>query len=239
MCVIAVAWQLHPEWALAVIANRDELHERPAQPLARWTERGGIIAGKDVEQGGTWLGISEDGRFAGLVNVRGATAGNRPSRGQLAFAALSGEVARLEELSNFNPFNLLCATPFALTLATNSPEPATRSLSSGVHAISNVQVGGHSPRAALAKHSLILLLSRPSLHTRHLLDIIGPPRSSGKPGREDQVQTSLFIEGPVYGTRCSTAVLVDRSGRGTIHERRFDSYGDVTGETQFQFRWPR
>src|SRR3546814_7142869 len=64
MCVLAFAWRAHPHWPLIAAGNRDELHARPAQPLARWDRPDHLLAGRDLQSGGTWLGVSEQGRFA-------------------------------------------------------------------------------------------------------------------------------------------------------------------------------
>src|ERR1019366_3936015 len=93
MCVLALAWGAHPGWRLVMAGNRDEMQERPAQPLRRWDEPDHVLAGKDLQSGGTWLGVSEQGRFAVVTNLRGfgpAKAG-RPSRGILLRDLLSGE----------------------------------------------------------------------------------------------------------------------------------------------------
>src|SRR5690606_14493504 len=71
MCVLAFAWQAHPRWPLVVAGNRDELHDRPTAPLARWEEADHLIAGRDLQSDGTWLGVSERGRFAVVTNLRG------------------------------------------------------------------------------------------------------------------------------------------------------------------------
>ena len=67
MCVAALAWLAHPRWRLVAIGNRDEFHARPTAPLARWS--GGVIAGQDLQAGGTWLGVREQ-RFGLVTNLR-------------------------------------------------------------------------------------------------------------------------------------------------------------------------
>lgn len=86
MCVAAAAFRAHPCWRLVLIGNRDEFHERPTAPLARWA--GGIIAGRDLRAGGTWLGVSEEGRAALVTNLRaeGYPQAHLASRGALAGA---------------------------------------------------------------------------------------------------------------------------------------------------------
>ena len=95
MCILALAWLAHPRWRLVVAGNRDELHARPAAPLARWGKPDHLIAGRDLEAGGTWLGVSEQGCFAVLTNLRGygPPQPGRASRGALVTDLLAGEGA--------------------------------------------------------------------------------------------------------------------------------------------------
>ena len=85
MCVAAIAWDVHPDYMLIAIGNRDEFHDRPSAPLTRWDDGSGIVAGRDLQAGGTWMGVSDSGRFALLTNFRDPEnfEPGRPSRGQL------------------------------------------------------------------------------------------------------------------------------------------------------------
>ena len=109
MCVAAVAWHAHPRWQLVAIGNRDELHERDSAPLARWAESD-ILAGRDLVGGGTWLGVSETGRFALITNRRGFGDPDpaKRSRGELATALLRGDAVPAP-LQSYNAFNVLAA----------------------------------------------------------------------------------------------------------------------------------
>src|SRR5579862_7037222 len=70
MCLLVLAWQVHPRYRLVVAANRDEFHERPAAPLARWPAPEEILAGRDLRAGGTWLGLDRQRRFGVVTNFR-------------------------------------------------------------------------------------------------------------------------------------------------------------------------
>src|SRR4029453_15754131 len=115
MWVLAIAWPAHPHWPLVVAGNRDELHARPARPLARWDRPNHLLAGRDLQPGGTRLGVSERGYFAVVTNLRGygVPEPGRPSRGTLVTDLLSGEGRYADlrdvERSDFNPFNLIVA----------------------------------------------------------------------------------------------------------------------------------
>jgi uncharacterized protein with NRDE domain len=128
MCVAAFAWQAHPRWRLVAIGNRDEYHERPAAPLARWDGGAGIIAGRDLRSGGTWLGVSEAGRFALVTNRRGygEAAPDRASRGALVTDLLQGHGRYgdpiVAPLGEFNPFNLILADSAEARFLSNRPD---------------------------------------------------------------------------------------------------------------------
>ena len=134
MCVAALAWHAHPRWRIVAIGNRDEFHDRPAAPLARWDTDDlgatGIIAGRDLTAGGTWLGVSEAGRFGLVTNLRGfgERAPDRASRGQLVTDMLTGigdfGDPATADLSAFNPFNLLVADARTARFLTNRPAAA-------------------------------------------------------------------------------------------------------------------
>src|SRR6476620_11021966 len=108
MCVAAFAWRAHPRWPLVVLANRDELHAREAAPLAAWDDGSGIIAGRDLRSGGTWLGLSEAGRLALVTNLRGYGLADpdKASRGGLVTGLLTGALEpQSVDLTPYNPFN--------------------------------------------------------------------------------------------------------------------------------------
>ena len=116
MCLILVAWRAHPDYPLVVAANRDEFFARPAAEAGWWPDAPSVFAGRDLEAGGTWLGLGRDGRFAGLTNFRDPQR-NRdgtPSRGALVADFLRGRESTAEALARlqfegprYNAFNLL------------------------------------------------------------------------------------------------------------------------------------
>lgn len=238
MCVTALAWDAHPDWLLVCAGNRDEFHDRPAAPLARWPDEPGLIAGRDLTGGGTWLGVHEAGRFAVVTNYRtpqGARPG-RPSRGKLVTDVLAGRPS--EPMATMNPFNLFVVAPGRARLVTNYPGEDHRPLVPGIHGLSN---GGFDAPWAKTRN-LIAALDRwlaagprdPEAMLATLRDET-PPDPAAPADSPDAIP--LFIRNPVYGTRCSTVVMIARDGTGNIVERRFDAEGAVTGETAIMFRW--
>jgi uncharacterized protein with NRDE domain len=98
MCLIVFAWKLVPGMPLIAAANRDEFHDRPTAPASWWEDAPNIYAGRDLLGGGTWMGISREGRFAAVTNVRAPDAGrsDAPSRGLLAAEFLQRDTPPLE-----------------------------------------------------------------------------------------------------------------------------------------------
>lgn len=238
MCVAATAWQAHPDWLLVAAANRDEYHERPTAPLARWED--GTIAGRDLRAGGTWLGVSEAGRLALVTNFR-APGYPRPelaSRGGLVTGWLRD--GQVPSGAGMNPFNLLLGDSQGVHVASNWPEPAEETLAPGVHGLSNGAFERPWPKARRLCADLAGWLA----HDAGDFDALFTALRSEAPFPEEDhgegpepAYSGVFIRDAVYGTRCSTVVAVDRTGQGTIIERRFLPGGEVTGETRLSFAW--
>lgn len=252
MCVVALAWQAHPNWQLVVAANRDELHTRPASPLARWELDDRIIAGIDLKSGGSWLGVSELGRFAAVTNLRGY-GDPRPdstSRGSLVVDAIkeSGEFAdpHAADLSQFNPFNLITASPSRAEYHSNRPHSTHSALGPGVYGLSNGALDEPWPKTTQLKASLLNWLVAGATSPDALLDALrteslptfGVEVSEPSDIPQEPTNSAIFIHNPIYGTRCSTVVAVDRLGNGTIIERRFDADANVSGQSELAFSWP-
>ncbi len=250
MCVAAVAWHAHPDYPLIAIGNRDEYHERPAAPLARWES--GILAGRDLKSGGTWLGVSEAGRFALVTNLRGHGDPDpvRVSRGALVTDQLTG-TGRYGDpgtaaLGDFNPFNLIVADAAGAHFLSNRPEDIRTALPHGIYGLSNGSLDEPWPKTLQLKSALGDWLGAggggieplfAALRNDKLGNIgIAPNTPSDVP--LEAPQTPVFICNAIYGTRCGTVVTVNRHGAGRIVERRFDAEGRRAGETALEFAWP-
>jgi len=242
MCVAALAWDAHPDWLLVAIGNRDEFHARASAPLARWDDGSGIIAGCDLVGGGTWLGVTDAGRFALVTNYRvpeGPQAG-RPSRGVLVTDLLRGRTpARTQEM---NPFNLVHAAGQSAGYLGNFPQDRAEPLQSGLHGLSNGGFDDPWPKTRALQAALADWLAgsdaRPDALFAAMRDETPLVSSAKLENGPDVAHSSVFIRNPVYGTRCSTFVAVPRSGRACIVERRFDPDGRQSGETAVDFDWP-
>ena len=221
MCLILLAWRAHPELALAVAANRDEFHARPAAAAAFWSDRPAILAGRDLEAKGTWMGAARSGRFAAVTNYRGAReASAAESRGALVTKFLESDGAPGGYMKSLFPekysgFNLLACDGEELWWMSNR-DGAPRRLEPGIYGLGN------------------LLLDSPEVEPdkgrfRAVLDIapgVEPLFGTLEPAR---------IVHPQYGTRCSTVFLRSNSGRVSYSERTYSPDG-AEGETvRFEF----
>jgi len=233
MCVAAIAWAAHPRWRLVAIGNRDEFHGRPTAPLAVWDN--GILAGRDLEAGGTWLGVHPDGRFALVTNLRtpGFPQPSLASRGALITDWLLGQPP--EPVPARNPFNLWLADEQRLRFASNHPEWADHDLQPGIHGLSNGARGDRWFKTARLEDALAAWLERDQPVER-LFDALRD-ETPQSPDPEDAF-SPVFIANPAYGTRCSTVILVDDDGRGRIIERSFGAGGFLTSEVGIAFSWP-
>jgi uncharacterized protein with NRDE domain len=252
MCVLAFAWRPHPRWRLVVAGNRDELHARPAQPLARWDRPDHVLAGRDLQSGGTWLGVSELGRFAVITNLRGygAPEPGHSSRGALVSDLLTGggrfADPREAELSVFNPFNLIVADREQAHFLSNRPVSARSILASGIYGLSNGTLDEPWPKTMRLKAILLDWIVREIADPQALLDglredslpDVGLRSAAPSDVPQEPTLSPIFIRNPVYGTRCSTVVVIDDRGRGTIIERRYTPAGAAAGDTELSFSWP-
>ena len=229
MCVVALAHQVHPDWPLILIGNRDEFHARAAAPLAEWEDGSGIIAGRDLQAGGTWLGVHRpSGRAVVVTNVRGAMPDPaKESRGALVVDLLRGEGRfadpAADDLPRFNAFNLFAVGDGKPRLLTNRPVPLIMPLEPGVHALANEPVDAPCPRAERLRVALETTVAAGS-DPEDLLDTL---MAENDP--------ALFLRGDVYGTRASTLVAVSAEGTAKMIERRYEKGGRPIGTTALQF----
>lgn len=226
MCVVALAWQVHADWPLILVGNRDEFHARPAAALGEWDDGSGIVAGRDLQAGGTWLGVhGPSGRVIVVTNVRGAMPDpDKASRGALVVDMLRGAGRFADpveaDLDRFNAFNLLTIDREGARLLTNRPQPQIIALEPGVRALANEPIDQPCARAERLAERLRSEARRKEPDFFALADLL---RSDENP--------ALFLHGETYGTRCSTLVAASRSGHIMIVERRYDAAGRTTGRT--------
>lgn len=251
MCVLALAWRAHPRWHLVLAGNRDEYHARPARELGRWPGEGQIIAGRDLVSGGTWLGVSGTGRLAVVTNLRGYGAPDpqKLSRGSLVSDWLAADgtspVLTREDPADFNPFNLIVSDRGGAQFLTNRPASLQTRLAHGLYGLSNGRLDEPWPKTMRLKERLLEWLMEDRQPTATLFEALreedvpdmGFPAAGPSDIPNEPMLSSIFLRDPVYGTRCSTIVAVDHTGKGIIIERRYAPDAGMIGTAQHEFRW--
>jgi len=253
MCLLVVAWMSHPRYRLIVAGNRDEFHERPAQPLGWWHDEPTILAGRDLRAGGTWLGLSRSGRFGLVTNFRdaGTTPSlDAPSRGQLVpgFLRDTAEPAEFlaglhRDAARFAGFNLLLGDPAGLHYYSNVGDDAPRALPPGIYGLSNHRLDEPWPKLVRTRAAFAAVLEHAEPDPAALAGLLAdrtpadldPPPDRGLPRDLERALSAPFVRHDRYGTRCSTVVLVGHDGHTVVHERRFDPAGAQVGATRIEF----
>ena len=250
MCLITLAWRAHPRFELVLAANRDEFHGRPTAPAAPARDDPGVVGGRDALQGGGWLQVHARGRLAAVTNVRvGAQGEAAPrSRGALVHDFVREPDALLgrfpAQAPSFGRFNLLAWDGAQLEYVGNHPQFHRAEVAPGLHALSNAELDAPWPKARHARNALAAWLDSPDarratpttdeLFAALAVTRIAPDAELPDTGVGLDWERRLsppFIVGDVYGTRCTTVVLVE-SGRITFHERRFAPGGAYAGMTR-------
>ena len=246
MCVVALAWNAHPRWRLLLAGNRDEFHARPSAALAPWPGTG-LIAGRDLQSGGTWVGLDRHGRVAVVTNVRDGIPQphDGPSRGALPVSFLDGAADAASMTSELHanadryaPFNLLLADADGCWHLGNHPRQR-EALDAGVHGISNGRLDAPWPKTLHLRDALHAWIDAGDEDLQMLWNALADEGIAADAALPDtgvglELERRLspaFVRGDRYGTRASTIIMVDRHGRGFIVERRFGPEGVYAGET--------
>lgn len=245
MCLIVLAWRPGHAMPLVVAANRDEFYARPTLPLAAWEDAPGVFAGRDLEAGGTWLGIGPDGRFAALTNVRDPDQPLGPrSRGELVAGFLRGRESPFDYLervrsraSDYSGFNLLVGDARQLCYF-NPRTGAPRLLPPGLHGVSNAALDTPWPKLERARAALAERLDAADPHS--LLELLADTQKpqdeqlpeTGVGIATERLLSSVFIASPNYGTRASSVLRVHADGRREFLERSFGPHGARLGDIE-------
>lgn len=256
MCLIALAWRVHPRFPLALIANRDEAHARPTAAAGFDPDAPDVYGGRDLVQGGGWLQVSTRGRLAAVTNVRAGIAHEDAprSRGALVRDFVRGESlagASLQALApvaaEFGRFNLLAWDGDGLAFASNHPGFANFTVEPGLHAMSNGAFDAPWPKSAHATRALEAWLRSPAASAPAMPDIdalaplldaladvrVAPDEALPDTGVGLELERMLspaFVRDARYGTRCSSVVLVGEEGI-VFAERRFGPDAVQLGES--------
>ncbi|AOV07668.1 NRDE family protein [Sporosarcina ureilytica] len=252
MCLINFHYHNHPNYKLIVAANRDEFYERPTAMAHFWEDYPQLLAGRDLEKQGTWLGITKQGRFAALTNYRSPVHMQRKenSRGKIVSGYLTGHTSPKDYIEGINKnnnlysgFNLLIGNPNQL-IYYNNIENSSYEVRPGTHGLSNHFLNTPWPKVVNGKNLLHhYVTTHETLQPEVLFNLLANddvaedvnlPHTGIGLELERQL-SSLFINTADYGTRCSTVLLVTKHDDVIFIERTFYE-GKFVDDRQFKFR---
>lgn len=237
MCLIVVGWRVHPDYPLVVAANRDEFYARPTANAARWPDAHEIIGGIDLEAGGSWLGIADNGRFAAVTNVRepGMAKGSN-SRGALTSDFLRSTAPALEHAGKidhgvYSGFNLLLSDGETLVYCSNR-DGTPRQLSPGIYGLSNHLLDSPWPKLLKARQAFgeaLKYLPDETAIFELLADreVVADDKlpETGVGLEWERLLSPVFVQSERYGTRASTVVSRHRNGTVRLHEKSYGQNG--------------
>ena len=254
MCLILMAHRADPRYPLVVAANRDEFFRRPTAPADYWPDAPHVLAGRDLEKSGTWMGVTKDGRWAAVTNFRDGTSaqpGTR-SRGGLVAGYLrhpgsaQDHVTSVEsDASEYHGFNLLVGDRAGIHYLSNR-EPGSMMLAAGIYGLSNHLLDSPWPkveRGKLALREALVEATKPDRLIEKLLAALADRSfaddrtlpDTGISKDWEKVLSAAFIGAPGYGTRASTVLLMDPDGEVHFRERTFGESGEMIEDRRYRF----
>ena len=254
MCLILIAHRADPRYRLVVAANRDEFFRRPTAPADYWTDAPHILGGRDLDQGGSWMGVATDGRWAAVTNFRDGSSpepGTR-SRGGLVADYLRGSteaqvyVATMEpRVHEYHGFNLLIGDRSGVHYLSNKDKGSVM-LAAGFYGLSNHLLNSPWPkveRGKLALREALAGTAKPDRLTETLLAALSDRSiaearalpSTGISRDWESLLSAAFIGAPGYGTRASTVLLIDYDGEVHFREHSFGERGELIEDRRYRF----
>ena len=255
MCLILFAYKFHPSYNLILAANRDEFYERPSAAADFWEDAQQVLAGRDLQEGGTWMGIDRAGRFAAITNYRDPASwkSNAPSRGGLVSGYLCGNQSiedYLDKISRqaqlYNGYNLIAGDRRGLFAYSNRGE--RQKLKPGIYGLSNHLLNTPWPKVFRGKKLLKTALDKKGAELEDALFALLVDRKipadnklpdTGIGLEWERVLSSIFITSPIYGTRSSTIVLIAKNGRVKFVEKVFDGQPQEWVTSSFMYKRER
>lgn len=237
MCLILFSWKQHPDYKLILAANRDEFYKRPTAPANFWEDNPNILAGRDLQGHGTWIGVNAHGKIAALTNYRDPKNidPNAISRGELTVNYLKEKISPQEYLDtlketagNYNGFNLIVGDHEEL-LHYNNVNHHIERLSPGTYGLSNGFFQENWPKLKTGREALAAQVQNNTTDEYTLLNVLSnktiAPDSdlpkTGVPLEWERALSPLFIETEEYGTRCSTLIYIDYEHRLKFVEKTY------------------
>lgn len=254
MCILFIAVQKHPKFPLIIAANRDEFHPRPTLASHFWDDSPHLLGGRDLTAGGTWMGVTRNGRISALTNIRNPSRNNEDAktRGELVTQFLNKDIsldayASILESSvdDYNGYNLLYGSLLPLKMSVfNNHTLRHQQLSTGYYGLSNASLDKPWPKIERGKQALAdYCESHNEIDTRILFRLLGDNTQAddqdlpetGVPYEWEKQLSSIFIHGEGYGTRSSTVLTVDNNNHVEWIEHSFNANGDMIDEQTFGF----
>ena len=247
MCLIVFANNVLDDYKLIFAANRDEFYNRPSEQAEFWKEHPDLLAGKDLQAGGTWMGITKQGRFAAITNFRDLKnhRNDAPSRGNLTLDFLLNKIEPEEyynklkpTLKNFNGFNLLLGNVDQLYYFSNKTE-GIQKLEPDIHGISNAVLDTPWPKVERSKRHLQSLIQHEDINAWEVIAILKDTSiakdeelpDTGIGLELERMLSPVFIKSEKYGTRCSSVVMVDKDNNVKFVEKFFfDGIGNFSNK---------
>jgi uncharacterized protein with NRDE domain len=238
MCLIFLSLNNHPTYKLILAGNRDEFYNRQTAPAEYWEDHPGVLGGRDLEAGGTWLGMSRQGKVALVTNYRDPQRidAKAPSRGNLVadfLKANQSAEAYLEDISSngkkYNGFNLVLGNVDQLWYYSNYKN-GIQKLGSGFYGLSNHLLETAWPKVVRGKAKIKPILDQPRIDPEALFEVLYDELpandeqlpDTGLSRERERALSPMFIKTIGYGSRCSTVILVDHQNEVVFAERDYD-----------------
>lgn len=251
MCLIFFAVDQHPRYRLLVAANRDEFYQRPTRPMDFWAEDANLLAGRDLQAEGTWLGVSRHGRFAFVTNYRDPAniRADAPSRGKLVSDFLQSRQSPEDYIhavasrgAAYNGYNLVVGAGVDVYYHSNYAGDVQR-LERGLYGLSNALLETPWPKLLRGKQTMQQLFSAATISPNAIFEALydgtrAPDSQLPNTGiglERERALSSMFIKTSGYGTRCSTVLMMDRHDHVEITERTYNLTDFSYHDQAFQF----
>lgn len=252
MCLLLISYEMHQEYPLIVAANRDEFYHRPTEKAHFWEEYPFLLAGRDAEAGGTWLGINKSGRFAAITNYRDmhSIKEKAPSRGSLTLNFLTSKLSPLkygyaleERADEYNGYNLLFSDLDTFYYFSNKTKEL-RQLSAGVYGLSNHLLDTPWPKVVKSKEAFIKATENEKISIDELFEILSDDREApddqlpetGLGIELERAVSPVFIKSDTYGTRSSTILMINNANEVLFVEKSLNTVSRKWEESKFNFR---
>ncbi|MGB0560143.1 MAG: NRDE family protein [Pseudohongiellaceae bacterium] len=257
MCLITFAHRVNDKYPLILSANRDEFFSRKSREAQFWKDEAGcsnLLAGKDLVAGGTWIGVTKDGKFAAITNLRSNPGDNQASlsRGALTLEYLTGKESPLNfaktivgNLSSYRGFNLLLGNEEEIVFI-NSKDKSILPLEPGVYAFSNGTLNSNYSKVVKGKDNLTKLINTETeLNPDLLIDMMRDRTTAADNSLPSTILSkalekklsSIFVSDTNrnYGTLCTTAFVTNSSGKTQFIEQNYDELGQPTRSHYFEY----